>query len=185
MDKDLQRKVAVDFFHKLIDAMETELALPKGILVGLLDQSDWELVIKAAVIVEVALGDAIQRVLTAEEIASTGQKIWQGLGPKIRVAYSNGILTNGQRDQLTEISRMRNICAHDRSGLSFTFKRYLDVPKQSASFTRNLGKLVSADEYRASPLGTEAFISPAAAVLGRVAQISASLLLARPRDKAH
>ena len=177
-------EAGADLFPKLLAALEGELRLPRGILLDLQDQSDWELIIKAAVIAEVALGEAIQRVLTPEERDRIDERIDQGLGPKIRVARRFGLLTWDQCNYLREVSAMRNICVHDRQGLKFTFKSYLREPANMASFTKRLGRLVSRDEWaKARP--SDAFTSPAAAVLGRVSQVCLVLLLKSPRTKPH
>jgi hypothetical protein len=90
-----------------------------------------EVVIKAAVIAEVALGEAIQRVLTSAERDQITEKIDQGLGPKVRVARRFGLLSREQCDYLREVSAMRNVCVHDRQGLRFTFRSYLREPRIS------------------------------------------------------
>jgi hypothetical protein len=171
-------------FPKLLAALEGELRLPRGILLDLLDQTDWELVIKAAVIAEVALGEAIQRLLTPAERERVIEKIDQGLGPKIRVARQFGLLTRDQCNYLREVAAMRNVCVHDREGLRFTFKSYLRDPANLTSFTNRLGRLVSRNEY-AETRPSEAFVTPSAAVLGRVSQVCLVLLMTKPRTKPH
>jgi hypothetical protein len=169
-------------FQKLVTALEGELRLPKGILLSLLDQPDWELVIKATVIAEVALGEAIQRVLTTAERERITERIDQGIGPKIRVAKQFGLLNREQCNYLREVSRMRNVCVHDRQGLKFSFEAYLKHPANRASFSRNLGKLEGQSEYiDHGPM--ETFVTPAAAVLARVAQVCVVLLMKRARAK--
>ena len=109
-----KRETVAAVFPKLLSALEGELRLPRGILLDLLEQTDWELVIKAAVIAEVALGEAIQRVLTPAERERITEKIDQGLGPKIRVARQFDLLSHDECNYLREVSAMRNVTVHDR-----------------------------------------------------------------------
>ena len=172
-------------FHKLIAAMELDLRLPTGLLVELLDQSDWELVIKAAVIAEVALGEAIKRSLRSEDLDRVTERIEHGLGPKIKVAERYGFLDKVRLDHLKEIARMRNICVHDRSGLDFTFQTYLNDPANERSFKRRLGRLVAADDMATAPFTPEVFRGPSAAVMVRLTQVCALLLVGRPATGFH
>ena len=83
-------------------------------LLNLLEQTDWELVIKAAVIAEVALGEAIQRVLTPAERERITEKIDQGLRPEIRVARQFDLLSHDECNYLREVSAMRNVAFLNR-----------------------------------------------------------------------
>jgi len=171
-------------FPKLIGALEAQLELPRGILLSLLEQSDWELVIKASVVAEVALGEAIQRALTSADREQITEKINQGLGPKIKVAKRFALLSREQCDYLWELSTMRNACVHDRKGLSFTFSSYLRDRANLASFRRRLGTLKSHPGHSAPEL-PETFLTPAAAVMARVSQVCLALLMKPTRTRTH
>ena len=119
-----------------------------------------------------------------DERARIEERLDQGLGPKIRVASRFGLLSREQCNYLREIASMRNVCVHDLQGLKFTFRAHLREPAHQASFTRRLGRLVSHSEY-AETRPTDAFVTPAAAVLGRVSQVCLALLMKNPKAKVH
>jgi hypothetical protein len=172
------------FFMLVTNVMERELRLPSHFFsYGSIDMTDWELVIKSAIVAEVALGEAIRRSVRHDP-TWLNTRPSQGLGAKIRIAGDRDLLDGQHLNHLREISRMRNLCAHDRAGLDFTFEAYLSKASNRRSFTHNLGPIMDANEAESAPYREGVFRTPSTAVTGSLLLVCYALLKGR-RDNGH
>jgi hypothetical protein len=141
----------VPLYKRLERALEKELTLPRATFGALTKEDDWTNVVKCAVIAEAALGDALARFLTSQERGSLGDLV--GLGKKIKAAKRHGLLDREQRDGLYELMTVRNICAHDRKGLSFTFDSYYKAYPSATPFSVLCRRIYTASQ--AKPGGSQ------------------------------
>lgn len=128
-------KTMKEAYQVLERLLEKKLGMPTGTFSALANESDWSVAIKCAVVAEAALGEALERALTRDERESLGTSRQSGLGPKIRLAKSHGLLNREQRDGLYSLMKVRNFCAHNTAGLAFRFDKYYKANPSEITFS--------------------------------------------------
>lgn len=136
-------------FGLLVAALEHDLRLPKGTVKSLSNDDDWTMVVKGAAILEAALADTIRRLLGHEQLGAIGQAWEDGLGGKLKVAKRYGLLNRLQVDAAYELKALRNLCAHDRAALWFTFDQHLEQPAARLRYERIFYRLAWTPEDEA------------------------------------
>ena len=140
MDKKALELLGLKVFKAVVTEAESTFGLPSALLndLALNEDNDWQLVIKASVIAEVVLGEAILSSVPSRERSQYTLETNKGLGAKMHCARRLGLIDEAQFQFLRELARIRNVCVHDKAGLSFTFRSYLVSPSQRASFSRKI-----------------------------------------------
>jgi hypothetical protein len=106
--------------------MEKDLEAPSGSLTTLPHQDDWSVVIKCHALVEGAVSGMLSAALDARlrKIFNLLELGKEDTG-KLEFAKALGMLTPEQRAFVRELSKMRNLLAHDLRHLNFTLNAYL------------------------------------------------------------
>jgi hypothetical protein len=108
--------------------MEKALAAPEGALTTLPAQDDWSCIIKCHALIEGAVTGMLsaaldQRLRHIFNILELGR---EGTG-KLEFAKALDMLTPEQRRFVRELSRIRNLLAHDLRHLAFTIPNYINA----------------------------------------------------------
>lgn len=115
--------------------MESGLGLPEGFVDALYDDpSDWSLVVKLAVIVEAALGQAISTRFDSPQMDKHLDRLnINGRSGKIELASDLDLISKFAAGRLRAIAEVRNAFAHDLSVITLTFAQYADALPEEKS----------------------------------------------------
>jgi hypothetical protein len=108
--------------------MEKALAAPEGALTTLPIQDDWSCIIKCHALIEGAVTGMLSAALDQRlrHIFNTLELGREGTG-KLEFAKALDMLTPDQRRFVRELSRIRNLLAHDLRHLAFTIPNYINA----------------------------------------------------------
>jgi hypothetical protein len=134
--------------EEAVAQITTDMHLPEGFLLALKTEDDWSFVIKVNVFLEALLSHAITASLHPHnpEVARWISRLY--MWHKIKLAKALGLISPDGFKFLKEISKARNICAHDISALSFSFQNLFKdlVANQKESRIRALAYFASEED---------------------------------------
>jgi hypothetical protein len=132
-------------------AASTEKALnaPAGSIVSLILNDDWSFVIKSHALIEGAISMMLGGVLD-QRLLPIFSKIELGRVDAGKLAFSKALdlTTSAERRFIVELSKLRNILAHDMRYIGFTFDSYLTAldSKQRAAFVESMAMDVAPEK---------------------------------------
>lgn len=131
----------------LLRDLETRLRIPPGYILSLRDQgSDWEYIVKLALLVEAAMTEYIVDELGNPKVYDHISNSEQS--KRLKLAFELGLITKSDKDLLLTVAEVRNAFAHRVVNLHRTLETYLvELPRDRR---KEIAKRILGDEGAAA-----------------------------------